>query len=35
MSEILILGAQHETKLGDRVSEYDQARTERLRVLLA
>jgi len=24
MSEIVILGAQHETNLGDRVVEYDQ-----------
>jgi hypothetical protein len=34
MSEIVILGAQHETNLGDRVVEYDQPRTVRLQVLL-
>jgi hypothetical protein len=34
MSEIAILGAQHETNLGERVVEYDQPRTVRLRVLL-
>jgi hypothetical protein len=34
MSEILILGAQHETNLGDQVVEYDQPRTVRLQVLL-
>jgi hypothetical protein len=34
MSEIVILGAQHESNLGDRVVEYDQPRTVRLQVLL-
>jgi ABC-type lipoprotein export system ATPase subunit len=34
MSEIVILGAQHEANLGDRVIEYDQPRTVRLQVLL-
>ena len=34
MSEIVILGAQHETNLGDRVVEFDQPRTVRLQVLL-
>ncbi|MFC2046125.1 hypothetical protein ACFLTC_01210, partial [Chloroflexota bacterium] len=34
MSEIVILGAQHETNLGDRAVEYDQPRTVRLQVLL-
>jgi hypothetical protein len=34
MSEIIILGAQHESNLGDRVAEYDQPRTVRLQVLL-
>jgi hypothetical protein len=34
MSEIVILGAQHETNLGERVVEYDQPRTVRLQVLL-
>jgi hypothetical protein len=34
MSEIAILGAQHETNLGDRVADYDQPRTVRLQVLL-
>jgi hypothetical protein len=34
MSEIVILGAQHETNLGDRVVEYDQPRMVRLQVLL-
>lgn len=34
MSEIIILGAQHETNLGNRVVEYDQPRTVRLQVLL-
>jgi hypothetical protein len=34
MSEIVILGAQHETNLGDRVVEYDHPRTVRLQVLL-
>ena len=34
MSEIVILGAQHETNLGDLVVEYDQPRTVRLQVLL-
>ncbi len=34
MSEIVILGAQHETNLGDRVVEYDQPRNVRLQLLL-
>jgi hypothetical protein len=34
MSEIVILGAQHESNLGERVVEYDQPRTVRLQVLL-
>ena len=34
MSEIVILGAQHATNLGNRVVEYDQPRTVRLQVLL-
>jgi hypothetical protein len=34
MSEIVILGAQHEHNLGQRVIEYDQPRTVRLQVLL-
>ena len=34
MSEIVILGAQHETNLGDRVVEYDRPRTVRLQILL-
>jgi hypothetical protein len=34
MSEIFILGAQHETNLGERVVEYDQLRTVRIQVLL-
>jgi hypothetical protein len=34
MREIVILGAQHENNLGDRVVEYDQPRTTRLRILL-
>jgi hypothetical protein len=32
--EIVILGAQHQSNLGDRVVEYDQPRTIRLQVLL-
>ena len=34
MSKIVILGAQHETNLGDRVVEYDQPRTVWIQVLL-
>ena len=34
MSEIVILGAQHENKLGERIAEYEQPRTVRLQVLL-
>jgi hypothetical protein len=34
VSEIVILGAQHNNNLGDRVIEYDQPRTVRLQVLL-
>lgn len=34
MSEIVILGAQHESNLGQRVVEYDEPRTLRLQVLL-
>jgi hypothetical protein len=34
MSEVVILGAQHEGNLGDRVIEYDQPRTVRIQVLL-
>ena len=34
MSEIVILGAHHESNLGDRVVEYNQPRTVRLQVLL-
>jgi hypothetical protein len=33
MSEIVILGAQHETNLGERAVDYDQPRTVRLQVL--
>jgi hypothetical protein len=34
MSEVVILGAQHNNNLGDRAIEYDQPRTVRLQVLL-
>jgi hypothetical protein len=34
MSEVVILGAQHENNLGARVIEYDQPRTVRIQVLL-
>jgi hypothetical protein len=34
MSEVVILGAQHEENLGEGVVEYDQPRTVRIRVLL-
>ena len=34
MGEIVILGAQYENNLGERVFEYDQPRTLRLQVLL-
>jgi len=34
MSEIVILGAQHQDNLGDRVVLYDKPRTVRVRVLL-
>ena len=34
MSEIVILGAQHQGNLGERVVEYDQPRTVRIQVLL-
>jgi hypothetical protein len=34
MREIVILGAQHENNLGNRVVDYDQSRTTRLRILL-
>jgi hypothetical protein len=34
VSEIVILGAQHETNLGERVVESDQPRTVRIQVLL-
>jgi hypothetical protein len=34
MSEIVVLGARHESNLGNRVVEYDQPRTIRLRILL-
>jgi hypothetical protein len=34
MSEIVILGAQHEMNLGERVVDYDQPRTVRIQVLL-
>jgi len=33
-TEIVILGAQHDDNLGERVAEYDRPRTIRLRVLL-
>jgi len=34
MSEIVILGPHHANNLGDRVVDYDQARTVRIQVLL-
>jgi len=34
MSGIIILGAQHENNLGNRVVEYDQPRTTRICILL-
>ena len=34
MSEVVILGAQHEHNLGQRAVEYDQPRTVRIQVLL-
>jgi len=34
MSEVVILGAQHEHNLGQRALEYDQPRTVRIQVLL-
>lgn len=34
MSEIVILGAQHEGNLGEQVAQYDQPRMVRIQVLL-
>jgi hypothetical protein len=34
VSEIVILGAQHNNNLGDRAIKYDQPRTVRIQVLL-
>jgi hypothetical protein len=34
VSEIVILGAQHECNLGHRVLQYDQPKTVRIQVLL-